>query len=226
MVKKTKNRDAEGEMMIMMESYAANDGLRSQEKPNLATGFVPGKVDTVKALGMTEPNPDTVFGKLRPQFLKPGTRGPSDIEAIKSLGCIVDWPFFIFEAKPAQPTIPHARNQAQRDCGAVLKSLVKLKAYVEGRGYKKKTGAIEAFWVFSLCWNPEYANILVHWVEIMDDETEIFHVTKLRQKFMDDEEGRAALRAYRHNVFGHGSSHMSPPWRRYGRRPSRRETLR
>lgn len=28
---KTKNRDAKGEMMIMMESYAANDGLRSQE---------------------------------------------------------------------------------------------------------------------------------------------------------------------------------------------------
>lgn len=38
----------------------------------------------------------------------------------------------------------------------------------------------------------------------MDDETEIFHVTNLRQKFMDDEEGRAALRAYRHNVFDHG----------------------
>lgn len=38
----------------------------------------------------------------------------------------------------------------------------------------------------------------------MDDETEIFHVTKFRQKFMDDEEGRAALRAYRHNVFDHG----------------------
>lgn len=108
---------------------------------------------------MTEPKPDTVFGKLRPQFIKPGTRGPSDIKAIKSLGCIVDWPFFNFEAKPAQTAIPHARNQAQRDCGAVLKSLVKLKAYVEGRGYKKKIGAVEAFWVLLALLEPRVCQI-------------------------------------------------------------------
>ena len=132
-------------MIIVMERYAANDGLRSQEKPNLAKGFVSEKIDTVKALGMTEPNPDTVFGKSRPQFIMPGTQGPSEINAIKSLDCTVDWPFFIFEAKPAQTAIPMPVPKAQRDCCSVSKSLLKLKEYVEGRGYKKKAGAVQDF---------------------------------------------------------------------------------
>ena len=200
----TNKRDFRGQIITVVKSYADNDGLRSQEKPYLTKGFVPGKDDAMKAVGMTEPNPDTVYGKLQPIFMKPGTQGPSDIKSIKSLGCTVDWIFFIFEAKPSQTAIAPARNQAQRDCGAVLKSLLKLKEYAEGRGYKKKAGAIEDFWIFSLCWNPDYANILVHWVEILEDGTEIFHATKLRQKFMDDEEGQADLRAYGHNILDHG----------------------
>lgn len=58
---KTKKRDAEGEMIIVTESCAAYDVLRIQENPDRAIGFVLGKVDTVKALGMTEPNPGTVL---------------------------------------------------------------------------------------------------------------------------------------------------------------------
>lgn len=58
---KTKKRDAKGEMIIVTESCAANDVLRSQENPDRAIGFVLGKVDTVKAPGMTEPNPGTVL---------------------------------------------------------------------------------------------------------------------------------------------------------------------
>ena len=200
----SKKRDLKGQMKAVVMSYGDDDGLRSQEKPYLAKGFVPGKDDTMKAVGITEPNPDTVYGKLQPKFMKPGTQGPSELRVIKSLGCTVDWIFFIFEAKPSQTAIAPARNQAQRDAAAVLKSLLKLKEYVEGDGYKKKAGAVEDFWIFSFCWNPDYANILVHWVEILKDGTEIFHATKLRQKFMDEQEGQADLRAYGHNIFDHG----------------------
>lgn len=44
----------------------------------------------------------------------------------------------------------------------------------------------------------------MHWVEIMDDETEIFDAKNFRQNSMNDEEGQAALRVYSHNVFDHG----------------------
>lgn len=200
----TNKRSLEGDMILVVQSYAKEDGLMRQERPKFAIGFVPGNEDTVKALGLTEPNPDTVWGKEQPLFLKPGTLRPSDIKVIKSMGCTVDWPFFIFESKPSRGAVADARNQAQRDCGAILKSLLKLKEYVEGRGYKKKIGAIEDFWIFSLCWNPDFANILVHWVEVLPGETVLFHSTKVGQKFLDEEEGRAKLRACGHNIFDHG----------------------
>ena len=200
----TQKKDFAGSIKLVQLSYAESDGLSSQEKPNLATGFVPGKEPSIKAVGMTNPIPDTVWGKLHPSFIKPGSQGPKDINVIKSSGCHVDWPFFIAEAKSGRGSVADARNQAQRDGGSIIKSLLKLKEYVEGRGYRKKAGAVEDFWVFSLCWDPDYANILVHWVEIMADETEIFHSTKVRQKFLDDEEGQAQLRACGHNIFNHG----------------------
>lgn len=197
---KTNKWDAKEEITVV-EGYAANDGLRSQQS---GKRIYSREGRHREGAGHDRTQPRHRLGKLRPQSIKPGTQGPSDIKAIKNLGCTVDWPLFIFDTKPAQTAILHARNQAQCDCGAVLKSLLKLKEYVEGRGSKKKTGAVEDFWVFSLCWNPKYANILVHCFESMDEETEIFQVTKLLQKFMDDEEGQAALHTYGQNAFGHG----------------------
>ena len=201
---KTKKRDAKGELILVVQSYSDDECLRSQEKPVLANGFVPGKDYTKKEMGMTEPRPDTVYGKLCEPFPDQEDLGPEAIRAIKSVGCTVDWPFFVFEAKPAKDGVPPARNQAQRDCGAILKSLLKLKEYVEGKGYRDKPGAVEDFWVFSMCWTPDYANIFVHWVEIKKSGVEIFHTTKLSQQFMDDEDGQAALRAAGHNIFDHG----------------------
>ena len=200
----SKKRDLKGEIIRLAQTWGEVEGLRSQQKPYLAHGFVPGKEATKKALGITEPNPDTVFGKAQIKYVKPGAQAPLDIRVIRALECTVDWPFFIIEAKPVGTGLPAANIQAQRDCGAVIKALLKLKEFVEGPSYKEKIGAIEDFWIFSLCWNPDYAVILVHWAEVTDDKTLLFHATKVGQKFMDTDEGRSALRAYGHNIFDHG----------------------
>ena len=52
----TDKRDLRDQMITVVKSYADNDGLRSQDKLYLAKGFVPGKVDTMKAVGMAELN--------------------------------------------------------------------------------------------------------------------------------------------------------------------------
>ena len=73
-----------------------------------------------------------------------------------------------------------------------------------------KAGAIEGLCVFSFCWNPDYAIILVRWIEFLGDGTEILHATRLRQKFMDEKNGQADLRAYGHSIFDHGLYYPHP----------------
>ena len=117
----TLKRDAEGEMIRMLQVYD-DDGLMVIEDCPFVKDMVPGKNYTSeeKAMGLTHPKPDLTYGIQKPEFPPVlTTRLKMKCQAWRSVAPGMDWPFFVIEHKGCEDSIAQAENQAIRD-GAVL----------------------------------------------------------------------------------------------------------
>ena len=80
----------------------------------------------------------------------------------------------------------------------------KLNEELQPADYVRPIGADEDTFVFSCPWQSDQAKIYVHWFEKLEDNTEIFHMTRMKGYQMEDEENLAEMRKDLHNILDWG----------------------
>ena len=151
------------------------------------------------------PKPDVVYGIRREAFTD-----PAESEINKKYHLLVEvvgdvlHPFFVWEWKSAEGTIEDAENQACRGGAALINGRGKLNAMARDPTTKEQNGPDPQSIAFSAVTIPLYTRIYVHWCEIKDGAL-IFHMNKVSNHEMDEEDGAISMRNNIENILKWGA---------------------
>ncbi|KAI4142375.1 MAG: hypothetical protein LQ341_003233 [Variospora aurantia] len=145
---------------------------------------------------MTDPKPDRTYAVNPTKYKNPA------YFHISAEG--VHHPFFILEGKSASGSMMDADNAACRG-GASLVRASRLLRWKLGLG-TTTAGADWNTFVFSATMSSTAIFIWVHWAEVKgeDDGDTNFHMTRLKQWFLDDEQQYGSVRRTLHNILDWG----------------------
>ena len=199
----TNKRDAEGVLITILKEYK-EDNLISIEDCHFLKNLLPGKDYTPyeeKDLGLTNPVPDMTYGLREPDYPPVGKSPKKSILALKCVAPGMEWPFFVVEHKSWEEGIAVSENQAIRDGAVLVNARMQLSDTLRST---RLVGAYEDSFVFSCAWVPEMAKIFVHWVERLEDGTDIFHMNMLKDYIVSRDQEMADFRRDLHNVIDWG----------------------
>ena len=86
----------------------------------------------------------------------------------------------------------------------------KLNEELQPSNYVRPVGADEDTFVFSCPWLSDQAKIYVHWLEKLEDGTEIFQMTRIKGYQTEDEEDLVEMRKDLHNILDWGLFEFRP----------------
>ncbi|KAL8899549.1 MAG: hypothetical protein Q9192_001517 [Flavoplaca navasiana] len=161
--------------------------------------------EMAKESGMTNPKPDRTYGidpkKYQfPAYFQISAELDHYLQIVEGL----HHPCFILEGKSASGSLMDADNAACRGGTSLVRASRLLR-----RKLGMDTTTLGADWktfIFSATLCPTAIFIWVHWAEVKgeDDGNTIFHMTKLKQYFLDDKQHFGAIRRTLHNILDWG----------------------
>ena len=201
----TKKRNAEGEVLLICQSFEDDDMVRKRDLP-FVKGFLPGKMDkkAESQLGLTDPKPDWTFGIRRSRYPIPGTDPSERVRTIMGVADGMLHPFFVIENKGCEGPLDVARNQAIRDGAVIVNARLHLNALAHEENWERPKGADMDAFAFSCTWDPHMSELWIHWHQTREDGVEIFQMNLLGQYFTRNEEHMTQFRHDIHNILDWG----------------------
>lgn len=148
------------------------DEVQCRRDQKFTKNFLPGSLsDKAKdEIGLTDPKPDFAYGfSVQTRFL-PGTAPSIDVRRVLEV-CPGMWhTYFVIEGKSAQQPIDVARNQAIRDGSTVVNARFVLNSMAHDLDHQYPLGPDEESICFSCTWDPNFAELWVHWYEVMTED--------------------------------------------------------
>ncbi|KAI4274798.1 MAG: hypothetical protein LQ337_003670 [Flavoplaca oasis] len=161
--------------------------------------------EMAKESGVTNPKPDRTYGINPKKYQFPAYfQISAELDHYLQIVEGLHHPCFILEGKSASGSLMDADNAACRG-GTSLVRASRLLRWKLGMD----TTTLGADWktfVFSATLCPNAIFIWVHWAEVKgeDDGSNVYHMTKLKQYFLDDVQQFRATRRTLHNILDWG----------------------
>lgn len=179
----------------MVEKCYTESGLDRKKDPLFLKGLLPADMEEERALALTTPKPDYVWGKEVPTYLtdRPG----GDIKVLIGV-CPGLWhPFLAIENVSADKPIDAGINQCIRDGAAMVNARRGLLGLLPGR--PEKSGADLDSFVFCCAWSPDRLHLFVNWCEDRAENPPIFHMTLLEKYDLTVDYGPELVK-FRHDI--------------------------
>lgn len=206
----TRKRDAEGEVIHVAREFSA-DGLKHDEDVLFLKGCLPGiDVDENKALGLTTPKPDRVYGLQAARHPTTNLRLSAEVQSLIGYAGEAKHPFFVIEGKSCRASIEVAEVQAIRTGAALVNTRRRLNYLAKKASgnseLESRTSTPEESFAFSCTWTPKIAELWVHWHQRLDDGTDLFHMNSLQLYVMSRDAEVIQFRRDVHNILDWGVS--------------------
>ncbi|KAL9051953.1 MAG: hypothetical protein Q9206_004496 [Seirophora lacunosa] len=131
---------------------------------------------------MTNPKPDRVYSidpkkYIFPPYFKISAKLDRYLQIMEG----INHPFFILEGKSASGPLMNTENAASRGEAGLTRSILGMDTTTLGPDWD--------ICVFSATLNPKVIYIWVNWAEVKgeDDGETIYHMSKVKQHFLDDQ---------------------------------------
>ena len=209
------DQDAVAETINNLSKYFLTDGIITFLNQDFARTLLPRGDDKTtekqlakaleKSPGMTNPRPDYVFGFSPKQFSLPfDTSSFSEVSALLDVVNGMNFAYLIIEAKSDGGSLATAENQACRGGATLINAHRQLIAKTRVNGQGEKVGPDEKTFVFSCTMGPSTMVIWVHWAEVREEDTTIFHMNHLTGHYLGNTQSLLTLRQQLHNILDWG----------------------
>jgi len=197
-------------MKMIEESYDDLDLYRKKD-PLFVKGLLPADMEKEeKVLGLTNPKPDYVWGKKKPDY--PDDGPGEDIKALIGVCPGLLHPFFAIEKVAADKPIAQAENQCIRVGATIVNARRRLLLMAQSPGWTEIPGADLESFAFSCAWSPDRVILFMHWCEARQNKPPIFHMSLLHKYDLSDEDGAGFIkfRQHIHNILDWGVFTCAP----------------